>query len=379
MADDDAPTLGSLGEFAVIDRLIAAGSQPASVLVGPGDDAALLAVPDGRALVSTDMLVEGRHFRLDWSSPHDVGRKAIAQNAADIEAMGGRCTGFVVAFGAPADTPMDLVAALSAGMWDEAARCGNTPIIGGDLVRSPQWVISVTVLGDLDGRGPVRLGGARAGDVVAVAGGLGRSAAGYALLTAESPQFPELIARHRVPEPPYGQGRAAAGEAVADGRDAATGLPVQSLYGARSRPDLSGLDALVIDLQDAGLRCFTYAATMAAYLREVQRHPLLTPEQTQELAVAFTKTQDPAIAARLVTANLRLVVKIAYELVSRVAQDRAFNPPSFVEGGERVGRRRQPRHRDRDPHAAARGLAEPRRSDLRVRRRAARLGDERDP
>ena len=246
MADDDAPTLGSLGEFAVIDRLIAAGSQPASVLVGPGDDAALLAVPDGRALVSTDMLVEGRHFRLDWSSPHDVGRKAIAQNAADIEAMGGRCTGFVVAFGAPADTPMDLVAALSAGMWDEAARCGNTPIIGGDLVRSPQWVISVTVLGDLDGRGPVRLGGARAGDVVAVAGGLGRSAAGYALLTAESPQFPELIARHRVPEPPYGQGRAAAEAGATAMTDVSDGLIADLGHIAEA----SGVG---IDLSTAGL------------------------------------------------------------------------------------------------------------------------------
>ena len=105
MANDDDPTLAELGEFTVIDRLIAAGRQPGSVLIGPGDDAALLEVPDGRVLVSTDMLVEGRHFRLDWSSPHDVGRKAIAQNAADIEAMGGRPAGFVVAFGATGRYP----------------------------------------------------------------------------------------------------------------------------------------------------------------------------------------------------------------------------------------------------------------------------------
>src|SRR6218665_985945 len=152
MTNADDRSLGELGEFAVIDRLIAAGRQPASVLVGPGDDAALLTVPDGRALVTTDMLVEGRHFRLDWSSPHDVGRKAIAQNAADIEAMGGRSTGFVVAFGAPADTRAKLVAELSEGMWAEAARAGGAPIIGGDLVCSPQWVVSVTALGDLGGR-----------------------------------------------------------------------------------------------------------------------------------------------------------------------------------------------------------------------------------
>ena len=107
MADDDDPTLAELGEFTVIDRLIALGRQPDSVLIGPGDDAALLTAIDGRVLVSTDMLVEGRHFRLDWSSPHDVGRKAIAQNAADIEAMGGspEATGHghgVARVGAPA-------------------------------------------------------------------------------------------------------------------------------------------------------------------------------------------------------------------------------------------------------------------------------------
>ena len=97
------------------------------------------------------MLVEGRHFRLDWSTPHDVGRKAVAQNAADIEAMGARVTAFVVGFGAPPETPTAQVNALADGMWDEAGRIGAV-IVGGDLVSSPQWVVSMTVLGDLAGR-----------------------------------------------------------------------------------------------------------------------------------------------------------------------------------------------------------------------------------
>lgn len=245
-AGEDRPTLGDLGEFAVIERLIAAGSQPASVLVGPGDDAALLGVPDGRVLVTTDMLVEGRHFRLDWSSPHDVGRKAIAQNATDVAAMGGRCTGFVVAFGAPADTPADRVAALTAGMWEEAARCGGAPIIGGDLVRSPQWVIGVTALGELDGREPVRRGGARLGDVVAVAGELGRSAAGHALLDAGSDAFPELIARHRVPEPPYGQGPVAADAGASAMTDVSDGLVADLRH-------IAAASGVGIDLSTTGL------------------------------------------------------------------------------------------------------------------------------
>ena len=69
---------------------VAGRDQPAAVALGPGDDAAVVFAGDGRTVVSTDMLVAGRHFRLDWSTPHDIGRKAIAQNAADIEAMGAR-------------------------------------------------------------------------------------------------------------------------------------------------------------------------------------------------------------------------------------------------------------------------------------------------
>ena len=171
-ADDQSgqsPTLQQLGEFAVIDRLVRGRGQPAAVLLGPGDDGAVVAAGDGRVVVSTDMLVQGRHFRLDFSTPHDVGRKAIAQNAADIEAMGGRPTAFVVAFGAPGDTPAAQVDALLDGMWDEAARVG-AGIVGGDLVSCPQWVISVTVLGDLGGRPPVLRSGATPGSVIAVAG-----------------------------------------------------------------------------------------------------------------------------------------------------------------------------------------------------------------
>ena len=201
--------MGQLGEFAVIDRLVRGRVQPGVVLLGPGDDAAVVSAGDGRTLVSTDMLVAGRHFRLDWSTPRDVGRKAIAQNAADIEAMGGRATAFVVAFGAPADTPTADADAVVDGMWDEAARVG-AGIVGGDLVSSPLWVLSVAVLGDLDGRAPVLRSGAKSGAVLAVAGELGRSAAGYSLWNKGIGGFDELRARHLVPEPPYGQGAVAA-------------------------------------------------------------------------------------------------------------------------------------------------------------------------
>ena len=222
-SDDAAETLAGLGEFAVIDRLVADRDQPAEVAVGPGDDAAVVYARDGTVTVSTDMLVEGRHFRLDWSAPHDIGRKAIAQNAADIEAMGARPTAFVVAFGAPGDTPSEQALKLTDGMWHEA-RLFGAGIVGGDLVSAPQWVISVTALGDLDGREPVRRGGARPGDTLAVIGELGLSAAGYALWHSDIRQFEELRRRHLVPEPPYGQGRLAADAGATAMTDISDGL-----------------------------------------------------------------------------------------------------------------------------------------------------------
>jgi thiamine-monophosphate kinase len=219
------PTLGDVGEFDVIERLIRGRRQPDMVALGPGDDAAVVLAGDGRVLASTDMLVEGRHFRLDWSTPHDVGRKAVAQNAADIEAMGGRATAFVVSLGAPPETSTAQVSALADGMWDEAGRIG-AGIVGGDLVSSPLWVVSMTVLGDLAGRPPVLRSGARSGSRIAVAGQLGYSAAGYALWHNGIAGFDDLRRRHLVPQPPYGEGRAAAeagAEAMIDISDGLVG------------------------------------------------------------------------------------------------------------------------------------------------------------
>lgn len=219
----DAETLAQMGEFAVIRRLVSGRRQPGAVALGPGDDAAVLFAPDGKTVVSTDMLVAERHFRLDWSTPHDVGRKAIAQNAADIEAMGARATAFVVAFGAPSDTPAAQALQLADGMWREAEAMG-AGIVGGDLVSAPQWVISVTALGDLGSRDPVRRSGARPGDVVAVVGGIGRSAAGFNLWRNGIQRFDELRQCHVAPQPPYGQGRVAAESGATAMTDVSDGL-----------------------------------------------------------------------------------------------------------------------------------------------------------
>ncbi|MEZ0357705.1 thiamine-phosphate kinase [Mycobacterium sp. ENV421] len=256
MADGGDPTLRQLGEFPVIDRLVAGRRQPAIVTVGPGDDAAVVAMPDGRVVVSTDMLVEGRHFRLDWSTPQEVGRKAIAQNAADIESMGARVSAFVVAFGAPPDTPAVRAQELADGMWLEAGPLG-AGIVGGDLVASPQWVVSVTAFGDLAGRPPVLRSGARAGSVVAVSGELGRSAAGYLLCHKGIAGFGELRERHLVPRPPYGQGIVAADAGAQAMTDVSDGLLADLGHIAHD-------SGVLIDLAADALRPDVDAVTAAA-------------------------------------------------------------------------------------------------------------------
>lgn len=261
--DDDGDTLAGAGEFVVIDRLVAGRAQADTVTLGPGDDAAVVTAPDGRTAVSTDMLVQDRHFRLDWSTPHDIGRKAIAQNAADIEAMGGRATAFVVAFGAPPDTPVTAAKEVSDGLWDEARVLGAS-IAGGDLVSAPLWVISVTVLGDLGGREPVRRSGARVGDTVAVAGDLGRSAAGFALWERGidgQDGFAELRQRHLTPHPPYGQGARAADAGATAMTDVSDGLLAD--LGHIATASGVGID-LDSGLLDADRLAVTDAATAAS-------------------------------------------------------------------------------------------------------------------
>ena len=283
MRDDtsgEPPTLRRLGEFAVIDRLVRGRRQPDAVLLGPGDDGAVVSAGGGRVVVSTDMLVQDRHFRLDWSTPYDVGRKAIAQNAADIEAMGGQVTAFVVAFGAPGDTAAAQVESLVDGMWDEAARLG-AGIAGGDLVSCPQWVISVTVLGDLGGRAPVLRSGAKPGSVIAVAGELGRSAGGYALWRNGIEDFEELRRRHLVPRPPYGQGAAAAAAGAEAMIDVSDGLVAD----VRHVAEASGVG---VDLSTAALAADADALAGAAAAVGVDPLPwVLGGGEDHALAASF--------------------------------------------------------------------------------------------
>lgn len=245
-----------MGEFGLVERLTArfAASTAPEPAVGPGDDAAVLAAPDGRVVATTDLLVDGRHFRRDWSTAEDVGRKAAAQNLADVAAMGAHPTGLLVGLAVPPDIQVAWLEALADGMRAECEPLGAR-VVGGDVVRCDTLTVAVTALGDLRGRDPVRRDGARPGDVVAYTGRLGWAAAGLAVLGRGFRSPVGVVAAHRRPEPPYAEGPRAAG------------------LGATAMVDVS--DGLVADLQHVavasgvGIELDTARLELPAKLRDV--------------------------------------------------------------------------------------------------------------
>ena len=218
IADEDG-SVADLGEWGIIAALRARMPAGALTSVGIGDDSAVVTTPSGSVVAAVDMLIEGRHFRRDWSSAYDVGVKAAARSLADIAAMGAVNTALLVALAAPGTLPARWATDLAAGLAFEATRAG-AGVVGGDTARADAVTLSVTALGDLEGRRPVLRSGARPGDVIAVAGLLGHAAAGLALLAAgvapvpEAPSSPaalsSLVAAQLRPAPPYDAGPEAA-------------------------------------------------------------------------------------------------------------------------------------------------------------------------
>ena len=222
-------SVADLGEWGVIAALAARMPPGPLTSVGIGDDAAVVAAPSGSVVAAVDMLLEGRHFLLSWSSAYDIGVKAAARSLADIAAMGAVPTALLVALAAPGTLPAQWALDLASGLAFEAGRAG-AGVVGGDTARADSVLLSVTALGDLDGRPPVRRAGAAPGDVVAVAGPLGHSAAGYALLAAGVTALPRTGRRAPAARAPLrrGPGGGAAGR---DGHDRRQRRP-----GRRPRP-----------------------------------------------------------------------------------------------------------------------------------------------
>jgi thiamine-monophosphate kinase len=269
-------TLAEIGEFPLIATITEGLPLGVDVRVGPGDDAAVLAIADAVA-TSVDVLVEGVHFRRDWSEARDVGRKAVAVNVADIEAIGARATGLLVGFSAPSDLALGWVLDFAEGLVQESLAAGVS-VLGGDVTRARDITIAVTAMGSLDGRNPVLRSGARPGDLVAIHGRVGWAAAGLVVLGRgfRSPRV--LVEAQRVPQISYGVGAVAA------------------QAGATSMIDIS--DGLLADLG--------HVAQASGVLIDLSREAFEVAEPLQAVAAAtgsdpytfiFTGGDDHALAA----------------------------------------------------------------------------------
>jgi len=237
-------TLADAGEFGLISEIVALFPQGEHVLVGPGDDAAVLRIRNGHVVVSTDLMVEGRHFRRDWVSAEDVGHRAAAQNLSDINAMGGRAHSVTVGLAAPADLPAQWALDFARGFQAECELVGAS-VVGGDLTRADEIVIGVTVIGACT-QAPVLRSGAVSGDVVAITGRQGWAAGGLAVLGRgfRSPRV--LVEAYRRPEPPYDAGLAGAQAGATAMIDVSDGLLADVAHIAEE-------SGVTIDLRTAAL------------------------------------------------------------------------------------------------------------------------------
>jgi thiamine-monophosphate kinase len=224
-----------LGEFGLIARLTSGLHAGSGVEVGIGDDAAVLAPTPGRRLVlTTDVLVEGRHFRADLSSPADWGWKAVAVNCSDVAAMAGLPRWLVLALTVPADTPLEVLDRLYAGIG-EACGAFSVELVGGDVSRGPALSLAVTALGEAER--VVTRAGARPGDGLVVSGPLGAAAAGLTLLSRGDRaarellgRFPALAAAHRRPCPDLDAGPRLARAGATAMLDVSDGLAGDALH-----------------------------------------------------------------------------------------------------------------------------------------------------
>jgi thiamine-monophosphate kinase len=280
-------------------------------------------------VATTDLLVEGRHFRRDWSSAFDIGGKAAAENLADIAAMGATPTALLVGLATPGDLAVAWAEDLARGLAEECARAGAS-VVGGDVSGADSVMLAVTALGDLADREPVTRSGARPGDRLAVAGRLGRSAAGLALLEAGTPGaagtagtlrmagaagaagaagIPEvtgtagvsgktgtagaagaaelagLVASHRRPRPPYDAGPEAADLGATSMIDISDGLVADLRHVA----DASGV---LVDIETARLPGDPALRSAAAALGTDWLRWMLTGGEDHALVASFPPGTD---------------------------------------------------------------------------------------
>lgn len=240
---EDLP-LSEVGEFELVEAIVDNFPQGEHVLVGPGDDAALVRAPKGHVVVTTDLLVEGRHFRRDWASARDVGHRAAAQNISDVNAMGGSTHTLTLGLTLPADLELGWPLEFARGFAEECAKVGAS-VVGGDITRGDAIVVAVTAIGTCS-VAPVLRSGANPGDVVALCGRQGWAAGGLTVLKRgfRSPRV--LVEAYRRPEPPYAAGLEAAEAGATAMMDVSDGLVADARH-------LAAESRVAIDLHTSAL------------------------------------------------------------------------------------------------------------------------------
>ncbi len=260
-------TLANLGESESLSRTIGKLIQGEYAIVGPGDDAAVVTSSDGRFLVTTDTMIEGHDFKLEWSKGFDLGFKAVASNVADVAAMGAKPTALVVAIALPGDTQItwleDFADGLNAGVTQLAP---GASVVGGDLASADQVFISVTAHGDLEGLEPVLRSGAKPGDILAVAGTLGKAAAGLSLLQSDIADakhaFDDLVSIQLRPMPPILSGVLANKAGATSMLDVSDGL-------AKDASRIAKASGVTLQIDKSALLGFEAVLELAALRLEV--------------------------------------------------------------------------------------------------------------
>ena len=275
-------TLAASGEFGLLAALLPTLPAGRGVIVGPGDDCAVVQSPSRRLLLTVDSLVEGVHFRAGWLTPRQLGRKAFLVNASDIAAMGGTPRWCVVNLAAPPHTPAAHLAAISRGIA-AAGRENGASLVGGNLSRAARLAVDVTLVGVAPPR-PLRRRGARPGDLLYVTGQLGEAALGLRALQRDRRARGPAVRRFREPPSRWRAGfRLAGSGAVSAMIDVSDGLAqdlghlcAASRVGARIRLDRlpcsprvrrAGLSLALAGGEDYELLC----AVPAHHRRRVER------------------------------------------------------------------------------------------------------------
>jgi thiamine-monophosphate kinase len=297
MDDAEPVVLADVSEEEILAAIVPGFRRTPAQILGPGDDAAVVAAPGGSVVATTDSMVRGRDWLDEWSTPEDVAAKCLTQNLADIAAMGARPSSLLVSLIADDRTPLSWVRRFARALGDGAAAAG-VAVVGGDLSSAPAGtlVVSVTALGDLVGE-PVRRDGARPGDVLAIRGTLGRSGAGLRLLQAHGDAPPsqwlpgsgpgerELVHAHVAPPGAHGEGVVAARAGATAMIDVSDGL-------LRDLDRVARASGVVVDLDGTLLAVDHDALVTAGVPDDAAWEDVLTGGEEHALVAAFPGVDD---------------------------------------------------------------------------------------